>query len=162
MVNLDCLNAKVDALIRLHTVEGEEARTQILDEIRNLLSADSSPRREEKQDVDKIIHHLLLEVGMPVHIKGYRFSAAALALAVKDPDIIDSMIKGLYPAVAEMFGTTGSRVERAIRHAIEVAWDRGNLDTLQRFFGYTVSNTKGSPTNSEFIARVAQIARDRM
>ena len=93
--------------------------------------------------------------GVPAHIKGYQYLREAIIIAVNDMDVINAITKVLYPQVAKAFSTTPSRVERAIRHAIEVAWDRGDLDTLQRFFGYTVSNTKGKPTNSEFIALIA-------
>ena len=94
-------------------------------------------------------------IGVPAHIKGYPYLREAIIIAVNDMDVINAITKVLYPQVAKTFQTTPSRVERAIRHAIEVAWDRGDLDTLQRFFGYTVSNTKGKPTNSEFIALIA-------
>ena len=98
---------------------------------------------------------MIHEIGVPAHIKGYQYLREAIMIAVKDMDVINAITKILYPQVAKTFHTTPSRVERAIRHAIEVAWDRGDLDTLQRFFGYTVSNTKGKPTNSEFIALIA-------
>ena len=98
------------------------------------------------------VRYLML---VPAHIKGYQYLREAIIIAVNDMDVINAITKVLYPQVAKTFGTTPSRVERAIRHAIEVAWDRGDLDTLQRFFGYTVSNTKGKPTNSEFIALIA-------
>lgn len=98
---------------------------------------------------------ILHEIGVPAHIKGYQYLREAIIVAVKQPPIINDITKELYPQVAKTFQTTSSRVERAIRHAIEVAWDRGDLDTLQRWFGYTVSITKGRPTNSEFIALVA-------
>ena len=101
--------------------------------------------------VTAIIH----EVGVPAHIKGYQYLREAILIAVKDMDVINAVTKVLYPEVAKHFGTTASRVERAIRHAIEVAWDRGDLETLQKYFGYTVSNTKGKPTNSEFIAMIS-------
>ena len=104
-----------------------------------------------KNRVTAVIH----EIGVPAHIKGYQYLREAIIIAVNDMDVINAITKVLYPQVAKTFGTTPSRVERAIRHAIEVAWDRGDLDTLQRFFGYTVSNTKGKPTNSEFIALIA-------
>ena len=93
--------------------------------------------------------------GVPAHIKGYQYLREAIIIAVNDMDVINAITKVLYPQVAKTFQTTPSRVERAIRHAIEVAWDRGDLDTLQRFFGYTVSNAKGKPTNSELIALIA-------
>ena len=106
---------------------------------------------ELKNMVTAIIH----EIGVPAHIKGYQYLRESIMIAVEDMDVINAITKVLYPQVAKTFQTTPSRVERAIRHAIEVAWDRGDLDTLQRFFGYTVSNTKGKPTNSEFIALIA-------
>ena len=105
--------------------------------------------------VTTIIH----DVGVPAHIKGYQYVREAIILAVEDIDIINAVTKALYPAVAKHFGTTPSRVERAIRHAIEVAWDRGDLETLQRYFGYTVNSAKGKPTNSEFIAMIADRIR---
>jgi two-component system response regulator (stage 0 sporulation protein A) len=92
---------------------------------------------------------------VPAHIKGYQYLRTAILMTINDSEVINSVTKILYPSVAKKYQTTSSRVERAIRHAIEVAWDRGDLDTLQRFFGYTVSNTKGKPTNSEFIALIA-------
>ena len=106
---------------------------------------------ELKNRVTNIIH----EIGVPAHIKGYQYLREAIIITVEDMDVINAVTKVLYPEVAKRFGTTASRVERAIRHAIEVAWDRGDLETLQRFFGYTVSNAKGKPTNSEFIAMIA-------
>ncbi len=101
--------------------------------------------------VTSIIH----EIGVPAHIKGYQYLREAIMIAVNDMDVINAVTKVLYPEVAKRFGTTASRVERAIRHAIEVAWDRGDLETLQKYFGYTVNSAKGKPTNSEFIAMIA-------
>ncbi len=98
-----------------------------------------------------IIH----EIGVPAHIKGYQYLREAILIAVQDIDVINAVTKVLYPEVANRFSTTPSRVERAIRHAIEVAWDRGDLETLQKYFGYTVNSAKGKPTNSEFIAMIA-------
>lgn len=111
----------------------------------------AEPPMELKNMVTSIIH----EIGVPAHIKGYQYLREAIMIAVEDMDVINAVTKVLYPQVAGRFATTPSRVERAIRHAIEVAWDRGDLETLQKFFGYTVSNTKGKPTNSEFIAMIA-------
>ena len=101
--------------------------------------------------VTDIIH----EIGVPAHIKGYQYLREAIILTIKDMDKINAVTKILYPEVARAFDTTPSRVERAIRHAIEVAWDRGDVEVLQKFFGYTVSGIKGKPTNSEFIAMIA-------
>ena len=106
-------------------------------------------------NIESMVTGIIHEIGVPAHIKGYQYLREAIMIAVNDMDVINAITKVLYPQVAKTFATTPSRVERAIRHAIEVAWDRGDLDTLQRFFGYTVSNTKGKPTNSEFIALIA-------
>ena len=105
--------------------------------------------------LEAVVTDIIHEIGVPAHIKGYQYLREAICLTVNDMDAINAVTKVLYPAVAKKFNTTPSRVERAIRHAIEVAWDRGDLETLQKFFGYTVSNIKGKPTNSEFIAMIA-------
>ena len=114
-----------------------------------------SRRPAAQQSIEALVTGIIHEIGVPAHIKGYQYLREAIIIAVGDMDVINAITKVLYPQVAKTFQTTPSRVERAIRHAIEVAWDRGDLDTLQRFFGYTVSNTKGKPTNSEFIALIA-------
>ena len=101
------------------------------------------------------VTHMLHDAVMPANITGYQYLREAILIAVADMDVINAVTKVLYPEVAKRFNTTASRVERAIRHAIEVAWDRGDLETLQKYFGYTVSNVKGKPTNSEFIAMIA-------
>ena len=105
--------------------------------------------------VTKIIH----QIGVPAHIKGYQYLRTAILMAIDDAEIINSVTKVLYPSVAKKFTTTTSRVERAIRHAIEVAWDRGDVDTLNSYFGYTIQNSRGKPTNSEFIAMIADNLR---
>ena len=112
-------------------------------------------RHTNQQNIETMVTNIIHEIGVPAHIKGYQYLREAIIIAVEDMDVINAITKILYPQVAKTFQTTPSRVERAIRHAIEVAWDRGDLDTLQKFFGYTVSNTKGKPTNSEFIALIA-------
>ncbi len=114
-----------------------------------------SLRPNGKAGIETMVTSIIHEIGVPAHIKGYQYLREAIIIAVGDMDVINAITKVLYPQVAKTFQTTPSRVERAIRHAIEVAWDRGDLDTLQKFFGYTVSNTKGKPTNSEFIALIA-------
>ena len=107
------------------------------------------------QSIESLVTEIIHEIGIPAHIKGYQYLREAIILTINDMDIINAVTKVLYPTVAKKYGTTASRVERAIRHAIEVAWDRGDLETLQKFFGYTVSNIRGKPTNSEFIAMIA-------
>ncbi len=105
--------------------------------------------------VTKIIH----QIGVPAHIKGYQYLRTAILMTVDDNECINSVTKILYPSVAKKYQTTTSRVERAIRHAIEVAWDRGDVDTLNSYFGYTIQNSRGKPTNSEFIAMIADNLR---
>ena len=113
-----------------------------------------APETLESQ-VTSILHNL----GIPAHIKGFTYLRCAIGMTVKDPDLINYVTKSLYPSVAKAFTTTTSRVERAIRHAIEVAWDRGDLETLNRYFGYTISRQRGKPTKSEFIALIADKLR---
>ena len=131
------------------------ALTERLTEIRGGENRRMPIRRSDKTSIETMVTGIIHEIGVPAHIKGYQYLREAIIIAVNDMDVINAITKVLYPQVAKTFQTTPSRVERAIRHAIEVAWDRGDLDTLQRFFGYTVSNTKGKPTNSEFIALIA-------
>ena len=121
----------------------------------NLQSVPSKPSINLEAQVTKIIHLM----GIPAHIKGYQYLRSAILLTIDDNEAINSVTKVLYPAVAKKYQTTTSRVERAIRHAIEVAWDRGDIDTLNSYFGYTIHNSRGKPTNSEFIAMVADNLR---
>lgn len=116
---------------------------------------EEAPKPDLTRRVTEIIHH----VGIPANIKGYNYLREAIILAVKDRGLIDAVTKELYPQVAKVFRSTPSRVERAIRHAIEVAWSRGDLEVLHRYFGYTVNPMKDKPTNSEFIALIADNVR---
>lgn len=109
--------------------------------------------------LELMITDIIHDIGIPAHIKGYQYIRYSIMLAIKDETIIGSITKTLYPTVAKKHNTTSSRVERAIRHAIEVAWDRGDLDTLNAYFGYTVQNNRGKPTNSEFIAMISDKIR---
>ncbi len=120
-----------------------------------LASQGAAPMPRQEQSLEAVVTDVIHEIGVPAHIKGYQYLREAIILTINDMEIINAVTKVLYPQVAKKYGTTPSRVERAIRHAIEVAWDRGDLETLQKFFGYTVSNIKGKPTNSEFIAMIA-------
>ena len=113
----------------------------------------------DRPDLLQVITDILHDIGVPAHIKGYKYLREAVALAVSDASVIDGITKVLYPSVAKTFDTTPSRVERAIRHAIGVAWDRCDLDVIQTYFGYTVSSHRGKPTNSEFIALIADKIR---
>ena len=132
----------------------EQIRRSVRDEPASLALAVATPRPGEP-DLEATVTEVIHEIGVPAHIKGYQYLREAILLTIADMEVINAVTKVLYPAVAKKYATTPSRVERAIRHAIEVAWDRGDLETLQKFFGYTVSNIKGKPTNSEFIAMIA-------
>ena len=113
----------------------------------------------QPDDIESQVTQIIHQIGVPAHIKGYQYLRTAILLTVKDSDVINSVTKVLYPSVAKKYSTTTSRVERAIRHAIEVAWDRGDVDTLNAYFGYTIQNNRGKPTNSEFIAMIADNLR---
>lgn len=110
-------------------------------------------------DLESEITNIIHEIGVPAHIKGYMYLREAITLVVNDIELLSAVTKELYPAIAKKYNTTASRVERAIRHAIEVAWSRGQVDTINKLFGYTIHNEKGKPTNSEFIAMVADKLR---
>ena len=148
--------------------------TSLLDQMRRAVN-EGEESEDESQALEREVTAVIHEVGVPAHIKGYQYVREAIVIAVQDMDVINAVTKVLYPEVARRYSTTPSRVERAVprdldrmahralnargRGAIEVAWDRGDLETLQRYFGYTVSNTKGKPTNSEFIAMIADRIR---
>ena len=131
----------------------------LLERLRQAATEDAAVPEDGSQALEREVTAVIHEVGVPAHIKGYQYVREAIVIAVQDMDVINAVTKVLYPEVARRYNTTPSRVERAVRHAIEVAWDRGDLETLQRYFGYTVSNTKGKPTNSEFIAMIADRIR---
>ena len=119
----------------------------------------TAPSDNRTPDIETQVTKIIHQIGVPAHIKGYQYLRTAILLTVNDSDIINSVTKVLYPSVAKKYQTTTSRVERAIRHAIEVAWDRGDVDTLNSYFGYTIQNNRGKPTNSEFIAMIADNLR---
>ena len=113
-------------------------------------------------ELEIMVTELIHQIGIPAHIKGYHYLREAIIISVKNGDVINSVTKTLYPTVAKKHSTTSSRVERAIRHAIEVAWDRGDVDVLDAYFGYTIQNERGKPTNSEFIAMISDKLRLRL
>lgn len=114
-----------------------------------------SRRGENTSSLEMRVTEIIHQIGVPAHIKGYQYLRDSILMAIEDEEIINAVTKRLYPAVAKKHGTTSSRVERAIRHAIEVAWDRGDVDVLNSYFGYTIHNGRGKPTNSEFIAMIS-------
>lgn len=125
---------------------------------RTVHSADPAVTMMAQQPVSSLemqVTAIIHQIGVPAHIKGYQYLRDAILMAIDDDDIINAVTKRLYPAVAKKHNTTSSRVERAIRHAIEVAWDRGDVDVLNSYFGYTIHNGRGKPTNSEFIAMIS-------
>ena len=126
----------------------------LLDRMRSVFSQ-SAPAEDHTSSLKNMVTSVIHEIGVPAHIKGYQYLREAIMITVEDMEVINAVTKVLYPAVAKRFGTTPSRVERAIRHAIEVAWDRGDVDVLNSYFGYTIHNLRGKPTNSEFIAMIA-------
>lgn len=129
------------------------------DRIMSLVQGTGVNTQEEVKDMEVIVTEVIHQLGVPAHIKGYHYLREAILSSLEDKELLESVTKMLYPTVAKKFDTTSSRVERAIRHAIEIAWDRGNLDTLNSFFGYTVNTCKGKPTNSEFIALITDKLR---
>ena len=155
----DLMNANKEFHIMI-TVPGEDSLEEdnvsrfIIEPGKNGMTK-NKPEHNLEQDVTDMIH----EIGVPAHIKGYQYLREAIMMAVEDIDMLNSITKVLYPTIAKRFQTTPSRVERAIRHAIEVAWSRGRMETLDALFGYTVNTGKGKPTNSEFIALIADRIR---
>lgn len=131
----------------------------MLKRAQKLLGGECEGEKKEDHDLEMIVTEVIHQLGVPAHIKGYHYLREAILLSIDDQELMESITKRLYPTVAKSFNTTSSRVERAIRHAIEIAWDRGNLDTLNSFFGYTVNTCKGKPTNSEFIALITDKLR---
>ena len=119
----------------------------------------SPEKQKDEKNLEALVTNVIHEVGVPAHIKGYQYLREAIMMVVNDIEIINQITKQLYPDIAKTFGTTPSRVERAIRHAIEVAWNRGQIEMHDKIFGYTVNSNKGKPTNSEFIAMIADRLR---
>lgn len=116
-------------------------------------------KSDNSGDLESLVTDVILNIGVPAHVKGYHYIRQAIMLSIADQNMINSVTKLLYPTVAKIYETTSSRVERAIRHAIEIAWDRGDVDTLNSYFGYTINTGRGKPTNSEFIAMISDKLR---
>ena len=138
---------------------------EIIDRCRMVVKNTPAEAKSEKlstEDIEALVTNMIHEVGVPAHIKGYSYLRTAIMLVLEDRQLIESITKLLYPTVAKKFSTSSSRVERAIRHAIEVAWDRGDTDTLNNLFGFTINQSKGKPTNSEFIAMISDKLRLKM
>lgn len=155
---------------KVYKILGELIHTEREFQIMITVPSGSRPvRQKEKEaelpkgtlgyDLERDVTDMIHEIGVPAHIKGYQYLREAIMMSVEEPDMLGSITKILYPTIARKYQTTSSRVERAIRHAIEVAWNRGRMETLDAMFGYTINTGKGKPTNSEFIALIADKIR---
>ncbi|HHV72474.1 MAG TPA: sporulation transcription factor Spo0A [Clostridia bacterium] len=135
----------------------------LTDRIRQMVNSPTSTvpvvNQNKTRNLDSEVTNIIHEIGVPAHIKGYQYLREAILMVIDEIELLGAVTKELYPMVAEKFGTTPSRVERAIRHAIEVAWNRGNVELINSLFGYTINLEKGKPTNSEFIAMIADKLR---
>lgn len=148
----DLMNTDKEFQIMITVPSGR--RENVIPHVRN-----EAPMGKVSRDLEKDVTDMIHEIGVPAHIKGYQYLREAIMMSVEDTAMLSSITKVLYPTIAKKFQTTPSRVERAIRHAIEVAWSRGRMETLDSLFGYTVNTGKGKPTNSEFIALIADRIR---
>jgi two-component system response regulator (stage 0 sporulation protein A) len=153
--DMNVLTRRIRQMFNNTIISGDEVKKTIsfMDNEETGFSKDSPA--DLKQEITNIIH----EIGVPAHIKGYMYLREAITMVVNNMELLSAVTKELYPSIAKKYNTTASRVERAIRHAIEVAWSRGQVETINKIFGYTIHNDKGKPTNSEFIAMVADKLR---
>ena len=156
---MSILEKQVDALMRLCVTEKEDDRARVREEVRRMLETRKASRNI---DPEYLIRKLLLELGAPDHLSGHPIVIQAVLLVLRDRTYINSITLSLYPHLALMFDSTPPRVERAIRHLIEVTWTRGDLAVLNRYFGNSVSASRGKPTNGEFIARMTNIVRQEL
>lgn len=152
---MDNLERKVNLLIEFVTAEDETTRKKVIDSFRSLETATSQRQPADDKSIMRTVDDMLLNLGVPSHILGHAYIRQAIVLVSKTPELGHCITKGLYPTVAKNNNTTASRVERAIRHAIEIAWSRCDVEVLNRYFGHTVDPYKGKPTNSEFICQMA-------
>ena len=157
---IEATNAGADlCLLKPYDYESILSHIDSLLTMRKSKPKDADMPLSKNADIETQVTKIIHQIGVPAHIKGYQYLRTAIMMTISDNEIINSVTKVLYPSVAKKYATTTSRVERAIRHAIEVAWDRGDIDTLNSYFGYTVQNNRGKPTNSEFIAMIADNLR---
>ena len=156
---MSILEMQVNALMRLCMAEKESDRAKAREEVRRLLAAQPVAAAADPED---LLRQILLELGAPDHLLGHAYVIRGVLLVVQDQMYINNITFGLYPQLAAEFDTTASRVERAMRHLIEVTWTRGDWEVLRRYFGNTVSPDRGKPTNGEFVARLANVVKRRM
>lgn len=153
------INVLVKRMKELKNYQPAQFKNFITREIKNQYIDIAPERKKDQENLEALVTNIIHEVGVPAHIKGYQYLREAIMMVIRDTDVINQITKQLYPEIAGKYHTTPSRVERAIRHAIEVAWGRGQADTMENIFGYTVSANRGKPTNSEFIAMIADKLR---
>ncbi|MGN1299561.1 MAG: sporulation transcription factor Spo0A [Candidatus Scatovivens sp.] len=151
---IDLLIKRIRELKKSHEIDRSSLVTREIKQ--NFINMNSHVKED---NLEAMVTNIIHEVGVPAHIKGYQYLRDGIIMAIKDIDVINQITKSLYPDLAKKYKTTSSRVERAIRHAIEVAWSRGQVETVENIFGYTVNANKGKPTNSEFIAMIADKLR---
>lgn len=153
------INVLVKRMKELKNYQPAQFKNFITREIKNQYIDIAPERKKDQENLEALVTNVIHEVGVPAHIKGYQYLREAIMMVIRDTEVINQITKQLYPDIAGKYHTTPSRVERAIRHAIEVAWGRGQADTVENIFGYTVSANRGKPTNSEFIAMIADKLR---
>ena len=155
---MSILEMKVDALLRLCAAEDPKEQKMLRQELLELMKS----RWQTSVDPEYLVRQLLLELGAPDHLVGHPYVVQAVMMCLENRMYIDNITFGLYPQLAAAFDTTAARVERAMRHLVEVTWTRGDMEVLNRYFGNTVSPEKGKPTNGEFVARITNIVKLRM
>ena len=155
---MDTLQMQVNTLMRLCTAQNEGERSALREDLRRLMV----PEQPKERNPEKVVRQILLELGAPDHLVGHPYMIQAILLVVENRTYIHNITFGLYPQVAAHFDTTAARVERALRHLIEVTWSRGDWEVLGRYFGNTISQDRGKPTNGEFVARIANVVRQRL
>lgn len=153
------INVLVKRMKELKNYQPTQFKNFIAREIKNQYIDIAPEKKKDQENLEALVTNVIHEVGVPAHIKGYQYLREAIMMVIRDTEVINQITKQLYPDIAGKYRTTPSRVERAIRHAIEVAWGRGQADTVENIFGYTVSANRGKPTNSEFIAMIADKLR---
>lgn len=157
---MNTLETKMAAVLRLLTAESDADRQAARNEIISMM--DGAHPIASPADPEAAVRQVLLELGAPDHLLGHQYAVAAILLVAENQMYIHNITSGLYPRLAAQFGTTASRVERGIHHLVETAWSRCDIEVLNRYFGNTVSADKGKPTNGEFIARLANVVKQRM
>lgn len=157
--DMDIFIKRIREMFNTQTLTTNSVNRQPATSQSSILSNTSSISYNEPVDLETEITTIIHEIGVPAHIKGYMYLREAITMVVNDMELLSAVTKELYPSIAKKYNTTASRVERAIRHAIEVAWGRGQIDAINKLFGYTIHNDKGKPTNSEFIAIIADKLR---